>query len=206
MASEVDIANLALSKLGEARIISLTDNNKPARAMLARFETLRDAELTDGAWRFAAKRVTLPALATAPTWGYSTAYQLPNDHLRPLQVGDMAVNIETIGVYYSASTSYNPTEGPFEIVGAEIHTDQSAPLNFEYIRRVTDTGLFPAPFVESLAARLAADAAIELTQSNSIREDAARQHMMALRTAKRLNMLWRAPQRRTSTPWMLSRF
>ena len=45
MTSVVGICNLALTKLGAARITSLTDDTKQARALNAIYEATRDAEL-----------------------------------------------------------------------------------------------------------------------------------------------------------------
>ena len=57
MASEVDICNRALSKLGAARITSLTEDSVNARACNAMYESVRDAELRAHPWNFAMKRV-----------------------------------------------------------------------------------------------------------------------------------------------------
>lgn len=203
MASDVEICNRALSILGESRIVSLDDNNKAARAMKARLDILRDAELEAHAWRFAVKRTTLPASVDVPEWGFAKIYDRPTDDLRPLRVGDMEINSATIGVQYS-STGY-PEEGLYEIVEGRIHTDLSAPLKYEYIARITDTGQFSSLFVEALAARLAADAAEELTQSNTKQQAAGLQYRNALHEARRVNALYTKPRRRGLSRWMQAR-
>lgn len=202
MASEVDIANRALSKLGAARITSLTDNNKGARAMLARFDLLRDAELEAHPWRFAVVRTTLPALVSTPAYGYSYEYQRPTDDLRPLMVGGNAVNINTIGVQYRGS---GPVDAEFEIIGQTIQTNIPAPLKYEYISRVEVSGNFPALFVEALASRLAMDACEELTQSATKYDRAEKHYTRAIREARRVNALYRPPHARTPGPFIQSR-
>lgn len=204
MASEVDIANRALSMLGESRITSLSDNNKPARAMNARYELLRDAELAAYPWRFAVRRVQLAASTDVPEWGFTTIYDRPVDDLRPIKVGGMFINAEAIGVMYESS-GIATEETPYEIIAGRIQTNLSAPLDYEYIARVTDAGSFDALFVEALAARLAADAAEELTQSNSKKEAALFVYKEALKTARRTNSLYRPPRRRATGRWMASR-
>jgi len=89
MASQVEIANRALTKLGAARIISFDDDNKQARAVKSMFEIVRDAELRAHLWSFSVKRVSLAALSTTPTWGFDYEYQLPSDYLRLVQVNDV---------------------------------------------------------------------------------------------------------------------
>lgn len=204
MASSVEISNRALSILGEARIVSMDDNNKAARAMKARFDILRDAELEAHAWRFAVKRTTLAASVDVPPWGYSYIYDRPTDDLRPLRVGNSNVNSLTLGVQYEASGYVS--DGLYEIVEGRIQTNQSAPLNYEYIARITDTGQFSSLFVEALAARLAADAAEEITQSNTKQQAAGLQYKNALSEARRVNALYTPPKRRGLSTWMQARF
>lgn len=204
MASEVDIANRALSMLGEIRITSLDDANKPARAMKARYNLLRDAELSAYPWRFAVKRTQLAAATDTPEWGYSTIYDRPVDDLRPIKVGGAFVNADSIGVFYESTGVYTD-QSPYEIIAGRIHTDLSAPLDYEYIAQITDAGQFDPLFVEALAARLASDAAEELTQSNSKKEFASSVYSRTLAEARRVNALYRPPRRRQSGRWMSSR-
>jgi len=204
MASEVDIANRALSMLGEDRITSITDNSKGARAMNARFELLRDVELTSYAWRFAVKRVSLAASTDIPAWGYSLIYNLPADNLRTTKIGGMAVNSEAIGVMYE-STGISTDSSVYEIIEGRLHTNMSAPLDYEYIARITNTGLFDPLFSEALAARLAADAAEEMTQSKSKKEAALFTYGKTLSNARRVNSLLRPPRKRETGTWMRSR-
>lgn len=204
MASEVDIANRALSMLGEIRITSLDDSNKPARAMKARYELLRDAELSAYPWRFAVKRVQLPASTDVPEWGYSVIYDRPTDDVRPIKVGGAFVNAQSIGVFYESTGVYTE-QSPYEIIEGRIHTDLRAPLDYEYIARITDSGQFDPLFTEALAARLASDAAEELTQSNSKKEFAVGVYKNTLSEARRVNALYRPPRRRQAGRWMSSR-
>ena len=81
MASVIQVANRALTKLGAARIISLGDNNKQARAVASCFDDLRDAELRAHRWSFALVRTALPALTTTPAYEFQYEYQLPADFL-----------------------------------------------------------------------------------------------------------------------------
>jgi len=204
MASEVDIANRALSMLGEARITSLADNNKPARAMNARYEMLRDAELAAYAWRFAVTRVQLAASTDVPEWGYSTIYDRPIDDLRPIKIGGDFIYPEAIGVMYESS-GYSTDEVPWEIISGRIETNISAPLDYEYVARITDAGAFDQLFVAALAARLAVDASEELTQSNTKGERAERFYKKTMSEARRVNSLYKFPRRRRAGRWMRSR-
>jgi len=204
MVSEVQIANRALSMLGEARITSIDDANKPARAMKARFDILRDVELSAYPWRFAVKRVQLASLTEVPAWGYTKIYARPVGDLRPIRVGGAIVNSQTIGINFQ-STGITGEETPYEIIDGKIHTDLSAPLDYEYISQVTDTGSFDPLFAEALAARLAADAAEELTQSKAKKEAALFTYDRTIKNARQVNSLYRPPRRRQAGRWMTAR-
>lgn len=204
MASEVEIANRALSKLGEARITSLDDNTKPARAMKARFALLRDAELTAYAWRFAVTRTTLAAAVDVPDWGYSRIFPRPVDDLRPLKVNGAYVDYRTLGVQYETSGFISDATA-YQIIGGDIQTNLSAPLEYEYIRREENTGLWDALFVEAVACRLAVDAAEELTQSTAKTEVVMRQYNEAISTARRVNALYSPPRRKPMGSFMQAR-
>lgn len=207
VASETDIANRALSKLGDARITDISQTNtKAARAMNHRFQFIRDQVLAAYPWRFAMKRTTLAALSSAPEWGYAYQYALPADCLRLVTLGDISVNVETLGVMYRVGSDYTGSDAPFEIVGENIQTDIAAPLKVEYVQQIADTGKFPDVFVEALASRLAYDACEELTQSNSKKNAAKEDEVMAIREARRVDALQRPPAPRLPGRWMMSRY
>jgi hypothetical protein len=172
--------------------------------MNARFDLLRDAELSAYPWRFAVKRTQLAASTETPSWGYSTIYERPTDDLRPIKVGNAYVNAQSVGVMYESS-GYSVEEAPYEIIEGKIHTNISAPLDYEYIMRVTDSGKFDPLFVEALAARLAMDAAEEMTQSAGKKDFAAAVYGKVLTEARRVNSLYRPPRRRTAGRFLASR-
>lgn len=207
VASETDIANRALSKLGDVRITDISqDNTKAARAMNHRFEFLRDLTISSYPWRFAMEIASLAADSTDPAWGFAKRYLLPTDCLRLITIGDVAVNADTIGVQYRVGgEGFFPSDAPFEVIGQYIHTDISAPLKVIYLKQITDTGLFPDIFVEMLACRLAYDACEELTQSSSKKQDIEREFRSFMMEAYRIDALQRPPGRRAPGRWMLSR-
>lgn len=205
MATEVDIANRALSMLGEARITALTDDNKQGRAMNARYSLLRDAELSAYPWRFAIRRVKLYSSGTSPDWGYSNVYALPKDNLRTIKAGGDGVNAQAIGVMYESSGYSAGERAAYEIIEGELHTNLSSPVDYEYIAQITDTTKFDPLFVEALAARLAADAAEELTQSDSKKRYAIGIYDSTLSTARRTNALRRPPREKPAGRWHRSR-
>ena len=67
MASEVQICNLALAKIGDQQITSLTENSKAGRLCNLVYEPLRDATLRAHPWNFAITRETLALHSVAPS-------------------------------------------------------------------------------------------------------------------------------------------
>lgn len=193
MASQVEIFNQALTKLGAQRVIDANDNTRNARTLKAIYEAKRDAELAAQPWTFAIKRAQLPASGTAPAFGWSRAFPLPSDYLAMVEVG------ENYTLYLSDCGPLFQIES--HLAGLAIMTNQVAPLRVRYISRVTNPGLFPPLFVEALACRLAAEACEEITQSLSKREAAWNERQQALREARRVNAIEQPPRKLPDGTW-----
>lgn len=198
MASETDIVNVAMTLLGESRIMSMSDNAKPAREAKAIFEITRDALLAGYTWSFAKTRVQLSALANAPLFDYQYKYQLPADCLRIVAVGQYHVGLDM-------SDYRGKTTREFEIEGRELLTNLTAPLNLRYIKRTTDTTLFAACFTKAFAAKIAADLAEPLTQSETKRARATAEFDKEISLAIRSGAIELAPDKLASDEWLVSR-
>lgn len=198
MASEVDIANRALGKLGAATITDLEEDDPKAVALNVAFPVVRDAELRRRRWRFAVARYSLPADATAPAFGFQRSFTFPDGCLRVIQVGeyDLGPNLAD----YRAA----PTE-VFSIEGRKILTNLSAPLKVRTIQSITDTTLWDAAFVEAFASRLAYECCERITQSDSKRQLAMDDYKLAIREAARANALEVSPQEATDDTWVMAR-
>jgi hypothetical protein len=198
MASQVEIANRALTKLGAARIISFADDNKQSRSVNSMFNVVRDAELRAHLWSFTIKRDSLPALTTTPAWGYDYEYQLPPDCLRLLEVDDIYPG-PNLDDYRNANTQ------EFTIEGLKILTNKDAPLKIRYVSRVADTTQWDATFVEAFACRLAMEMCEDLTQSNSKKESVKDDYNTAIMMAIRANAIELPPQDLPDDSWVMSR-
>lgn len=198
MASVIDVANRALTKLGAARITSLSDDNKQARAISSCFEDLRDAELRQNRWTFAIKRASLAALATAPLYGYEYSYALPSDFLRLDLIADQYPSV--------VMDNYINTEiSDYMIENNQILTNLAAPLEIRYGCVVEDPQQWDALFREALACRLAAEICEDLTQSSGKREQAWKEYQRALQAGKRANAIERPPTALPDDTWIFSR-
>lgn len=198
MASQVEIANRALTKLGAARIISFDDDNKQARAIKSMFAMLRDAEMRSYLWSFTIRRTSLAALSSTPSWGFKYEYQLPSDCLKVIQVNDYYTG-PSMGDYRNQPTA------EFAIEGKKILTDFVAPLKIKYCARVEDTTQWGDAFVEAFACKLAYELAEDLTQSNTKKESVGNDYQRAISLAIRANAIEQPPQDMPDDSWMLSR-
>jgi hypothetical protein len=192
MAGKVEIANRALTKLGAERILLLSDNGKEARVMNSMFDTVFDAELRRNRWKFAIKRLTLPALVATPDWGYTYAYQLPSDYLALVQVNDVYLR----GLKQKTL---------WTIESGKILTDLPAPLKVRYIGRIDNLALLDPLFIEVLACKLAYEACETLTQSSGKKQSAGEEYRFAISEAVRLDAIENPPDELPWGSWLDSR-
>lgn len=198
MASVIQIANRALTKLGAARIISLGDDNKQSRAVLSCFDDLRDDELRSHRWSFAMKRTSLAADSEAPAFGFTYAYTLPADFLRLDMVNDEFPAV-VMDNYIGVETN------DYTIEGNKILANMAAPLKLRYIARIEDPNQMDANFREALSCRIAAELAEDLTQSNQKRELAWNEYKQAVSRAVRTNAIEKPPMMQGDNQWIMSR-
>lgn len=196
MASQTEIANRALLKLGAETVTAITDDVPSAIVILALWDTVRKSELSKRYWNFALTRVSLPALSTAPAFQFKAAYQLPTNFLKLVQVGD-------IYVAPGLADYRDYDDSPYAIEGQTILTDLGSPLRLRYVQNVTDTGLFDTLFVEALASKLAYEACYKINQSRQGQETAMSDYKMAVKEAALSNAVARPPQGIPDDSWML---
>ncbi|PVX84349.1 hypothetical protein [Paraburkholderia unamae] len=193
MASQVGIANRALTKLGSARITSLDEDSKAAAALNSCYDYVLDACLRAHRWHFAKARAQLAELAAPPLFGFQHQYRLPSDYLALIQIGQFLVYPR------------GDTRGLYSIEGGNILTDIDAPLAIRYTRRITDPNAYDALFVESFACRLALECCEALTQSQTKMQSIATQLSQALSDANRANAIERPSQPIGDDTWLESR-
>lgn len=191
------MVNLALTKLGQDRVISINDDVEAARVMRSLWDMTVDTVLAGHPWKFATLRTSLPALAAAPEYEWSLQYQLPDACLRLIQVSDD-------WVFYTQDAPFFTLEGGAN-GGQYILTDETAPLRVRYVQRVTNVGLWPPLFARAVAMQLAADACEKLTQSNSKFESAMAAYEIAIRQARRASAIEMPPAQLPESAWLASR-
>lgn len=137
MSSYVAIANNAAITIGTAaRLTTPGDDTTLGRAVASVWEIERLAALRDGAWNFAIKRDQIAALEDAPSHGFTTAFQLPADCLRLIEI-------------------YELSRDRWQLEGRKILADATGPLKIRYLRNVTEPAEFDPLFAKAFALRIA---------------------------------------------------
>lgn len=189
MASEVQISNRALQRLGAGRIASLDAGSKEARECSAAYEPLRDFMLRAHPWSFAISRAALAADSTAPIGDSSDTpayqYSWPTDAVRILL--PKSANLD------------------WKIEGRKILTDDAAPLYIRYIAKVTDPNTMDAMFREALACWMAHEMCESLTQSNTKKAGLVEDLKVIITEARRVNAIEKPPVESDDGNWITDR-
>jgi hypothetical protein len=201
VASEVDIANLALSILGKPTIASFLDNSNAARVINVEYDMLRRALLRGrSTWRFSIKRASLPALTTAPVSGpFAQQYAMPTDCLKVIMAGDTYPGLDL------SDYRLGPTDAGYLVEGRNILCDYGAPLSLQYVYDVTDTTQFDPWFCVYLASEIAWTCCERLTGSDAKQEAANKRKESALIQAASSNALENTPQYPADSEWVACR-
>lgn len=189
MASEVEICNIALQKLGAERINSLTEDSVNGRACNLAYSFVRDRELRKHQWTFAKEMAALAPSSTSPL-GYTYQFPLPADWIR------------TIKVLADPEDEHEMQD--FALRGRNILADESV-VYLLYTRRVEDPNQFDTLFRDSLAAAMAYQMCEQITQSNTKKEALLEEYQIIINEAKRANAIERRSDEPPPDEWITVR-
>jgi len=147
MASQVQICNLALSRLGASTITSLGDNTTEAKLCNTFFNDLADEVMSEGSWTSTITRATLALTTNTPAFGFDNEFQLPVD--------PQALKILNIDEDIPGSTTYR-------IEGDKLLSNNDN-MKIRYIARLTDSEDWDIYLQRAFIARLASELAYPLT-------------------------------------------
>lgn len=157
MATQLSLYNEALRLIGERRLASITENREPRRVL---DDVWNDGAvnycLEQGQWNFAMRAVEISkSTTTIPAFGYTNAFDKPNDHIRTAGVAE--------DEYFNV-----PLTRVLEEVGfwfADID-----PIYVRYVSNSANYGndltRWPQTFSKFVAAFLASEAVLTLTQDD----------------------------------------
>lgn len=186
--SEVALCNMALAEIGRgAEIVSLDEKSEPARACRRRYPYARDSVLRGYDWNFAARRASLPAAADPPAFGYARAFPLPADCLLVRAI-------------------HNPGTEMWEVEQRYILASAPPPLLVSYTARVTNPSAFDVLFTDALVTRLAADLAVQLSDSQSRANSLYQLFQAKLADARRRDSGEGRARHQVRSTWLDARF
>ena len=153
--SEVSICNQAMGWVGANLIVTLDVNDSSSietRLCAANYAYLRDAVMEEIDWSFALTRMKLTPTAATPL-GYGYEFLVPSSILRVVTVTD------------NSNRMLEQLED-WVIEGGKILTNSEV-IYIRALNRVEEPSLFSPMFAQCLAARIAMDLAIPLSQSQA---------------------------------------
>jgi hypothetical protein len=171
MASQVDIINLALTRLAVRHITTIDDASEPARQAKLVWGMIRQSVLRDHPWGFALK-----SGASVPGWSY--AYLYPSDCLKVVKLYSES---DTVSAQNYKKTAISGAEGADDYIVLACNTSGAI---IDYIADIDKPALFDSMFIDALALRLAAELAKPLTGDNSKRQAMLQEYFLALDAAK----------------------
>jgi hypothetical protein len=171
VSARIDIVNKALGMLGESPITALTDDSDKARTMLNLYYLTRDALLEAHEWSFAIRQFSPVKSTTDPVWDWAYSYPLPSDIIRLLRV--------------DRGTTNGMTRNQIDhvVMGGNILCNEE-PIYCTGIAKIDEEGEYSPLFANAFSYRLAMDAAIPITESNSKHASMVALYAQAMNEAK----------------------
>lgn len=183
--SKVQIANLALQKLGQSRKLeSLSQDSPNARSMNLAYDAVRRRELRRYTWTFAIKRDSIAADGDYDEWGDWNAYSKPNDFLRLIRDDESGAAVD------------------WKIEGLFILSRDASPLEIRYVADIDDPNYYDGLFFEAFACALALQCCEEITQSTSRKASIKEEYDNAIAEAKRVGAIEQAAQEFPEDEWL----
>lgn len=200
MQTLLEIANLALAKLGSPAISAFTEPTAEGRTVNRIYQNVVDAVLRSHHWGFANARV-VGAEVDVPTAHAHRAYAYA------WPIGCAMVRSITV-----------PEDTPQAPLDFEVVVDNS--LGFErklilcdadevivhYSKKLDDVSLYDAIYVDALASRLAAELAIPLTKNAQLRQTFMNEYEYWLGKAKFADVRERPARTEAQDPFLSARF
>jgi len=190
MASQTDIANIALQSIGASTITAFTDGTKNANKVSQLYEHYRDALLRAYHWKFATKRKKLARSSNTPVFEFDYQYPLPNDYVRLIAVYDNDAGLGS--VRYKLGYDEDDTK---------VIWCSSDEVWITYVANITSVQNFDPTFRMALAYKLAVTLAVSIAESRSLSDDMRRDYKDTIRQARSYGALEDYPEQFPDGSW-----
>ena len=173
--SKTEVANLALFKIGQNPITSLTEGSKASVLINTIFNQCLGVVLERYAWSFATKRAACAKLDVTLAWGDEDVYQLPSNYLRLVELNNQWV--------VGDGRLLGGNEKAYTIEGNTMLNSMGS-ANIRYVAFEDNIELYPPTFVDALAAYIAKEIAKPITGDSNDRLRAEELFNISIKTAK----------------------
>lgn len=159
--SKTDVGNGALDLLDAGTVQDIETPTSPTEELLARWiDHTRRLCLRQHPWNFAKKRASLAASATAPDFGFTLKFPLPDDFIRVLSINDNDY------FYDNLPTDQYEFEDNHLLVGEGVYSASDV-LRLVYIYDFQDIARMDPMFIDLWIHELALMIAYKATTSNT---------------------------------------
>lgn len=165
MATAVSISSNALLELGDASISDFGEENPRARLAASLYDQVRDATLRAHPWNCATSRVILAPDSETPAFSWAYQFQVPDDWLRTLQVGEEDI------------------PEPYAMEGRKFLANTNV-LYVRYIFRNESEGTWDSMLVHAMMLHMKLRMCYPLTKSTSAAQLAAQEYQAFLKTCR----------------------
>ena len=193
VSTEVEICNMALTKLGHDEISTIGEANKAGRLCARWYVPVRDALLRSHPWNWAVKRASLASSSTTPEFEYEYQYPLPSDFLKM---------IRTLAESEGFDDDYRIEHGTD---GTVLMSHDDSDVEIEYIARITDVARFDPIFVQCLALNLAAAMCMALADNASLLQMLKEELKEIAPAARTTDAQEGTPRQMLTDTWVLAR-
>lgn len=214
--SVLDIYNLALTRIGHEPMASVDERGKGGDRCRLHYPVMRDAVLAGHPWNFAIRRVALAQLSFTPAFEFTYAFALPTDPycLRVIRTEWESAGYSSTAVYgFPGFHGLHPQAIEWRVESVNVSgtpvrallCNESA-CKIEYIARIDDVSQFSPLFVDALAARLAAEIAISMTDNQSASQTMMQMYMQKMAEARIMDSFEGTPRDVINTDaWLIAR-
>lgn len=176
MATQLDICNMALDKIGVNPIASLQDNSNSAAKCALYYTTALNKALWESTPSFATTRIQLALLNETPLYGFSYTYSLPANVVRCLEINEDQYGVS---ITSSGTTAYDAWRKELDPNGNTVILANVNPLQMKVIVTTANTGNYDPGFIELMAVLLASYLAFSL-RADMQRQQALQQEYSTL--------------------------
>lgn len=203
VATEEDLVNLALVRIGETTISDLDGSGRVPETAKVLYAQERDALLQSYNWRFAIEREQIDPEQSGGEDITPTAAPFEKQYL----LSDLSATLlRPIGIYdeNEPDRNYTSTKEPWKVEGQRILANVD-PLDLVFIKQVTTVTEFDPMFTQALACKLAVNLAYALSTGLKRVNQLNDELIFTIRQARHIHAIQGSPEVIVASDWLDAR-